>query len=109
MTVRLDWDDVRTLVPASACSLNEDEPFGAYVLGHDRALGWALRELVIGDMLDGARWDAPWPRRIYWRDVPWSIAYPDEPPCENGAEESITFERCAKDKPGAYAVTVIEW
>ena len=85
----------------AACALDNDgEVIGIFELGH--VPPWALRQYDWAEYAGGESW----PTREWWRDVPYSIQYPDDPPCDGG-EESILFIPCKKTDAGAYPVTVI--
>lgn len=90
---------------SSACALdNQDgDLLGIFQKGHHPP--WELRRYAVWEEFV----DEPgWPKREYWQDIPWSILYPEEGPCDNGPEQ-IIFETCKRDTPGAYPVTVLRF
>ncbi len=84
-----------------ACSEDVGEEMGYYQLGHHSP--WELRRY---SEVESPYWGDPgWPRREWWQEMPYSLKYPDEPPCTG--EESILYVTCAKDAVGAFPVTVL--
>lgn len=94
------------LVPAGPCSIDEGgEIMGIFWRGHHPP--WGLRREA-DELLYGGQAEHPaWPRREWWQEVPWSLAYPGEPPCEEGGEESILYLPCKRADVGAFPVTVL--
>ncbi len=86
-----------------ACALDGDgEVTGIVQRGHHPP--WGIRR----EALEHTGYEDPgWPRRVYMRSMPYSLMYPDEPPCDRG-EEAILWQRCKKDDAGALPVTVLD-
>lgn len=86
-----------------ACGDDFGDLTGLVQRGHHAP--WALRRHAMYEQMV----DEPgWPQRAYMRSVPWSIAYPDEPPCDEG-EEQVIWEDCHRETPGAVPVTVLRF
>ncbi len=96
--------EVETLVAVGACAVDDSgDAMAIFERGH--VPPWNLRRVFVEE------WDPDeplWPTREWWREVPWSIMYPDDPPCDGG-EESIVLDPCRRSDVGAFPVTVIHF
>lgn len=99
---------IETMVSlGAACALDIDgDVLGLVQRGHHAP--WEIRRLAEAEHGYGFGLWPTWPKRTYMRDVPWSIEYPDDPPCDRG-EESIIWEECKRTDAGAIAVTVLRF
>lgn len=99
-----DGDIVPMVTLGGACALDGgDEVMGLVQRGHHAP--WDLRRFAEDEVYVDAG-EAPWPKRTYMREMPWSILYPDDPPCDRG-EESIIWEPCNRSTAGAVPVTYL--
>lgn len=89
-----------------ACDLDVDGLMGIVQKGHHAP--WGIRRYAVYECLVDSEFDCPWPRKTYMRDMPWSLKYPDEPPCDRGPE-SVIWEPCKRTDAGAIPVTVIRF
>ncbi len=93
--------EIEYLMHVGACALDVGDEMAFFQRGH--LPPWELRAFSRSECPgDG---DDDWPKHEWWRDVPYSIEYPDEPPCSG--EESLLYVPCAKDAAGAWPVTVL--
>ncbi len=94
------------LVTVGACAIDDpaDELQAIFWRGHHPP--WGLRREAEEFLYGGQGEEPGWPRREWWQEVPYSLVYPDEPPCDGG-EESILFIPCKRAGVGAFAVTVL--
>lgn len=82
-----------------ACELDSGgDLIGLVQRGHHPP--WAIRRYA-RDECD--EWEPKWPERTYMRSMPWSLLYPDEPPCTSGPE-AILWMRCKRTDGGALPV-----
>lgn len=90
---------------SSACALDGygGDVMGYFQIGHWSP--WSLREEVGREEMNFGP-DDRWPRREWWRAVPYSLQHPDEPPCGDGPE-SILLVKCKRTDGGAFPVTVL--
>mgnify|MGYP003396290617 CR=1 FL=1 len=87
----------------SACELDADGDItGVVQRGHHAP--WRIREAALEYTGDE---DPGWPRRQYMRSMPYSLLYPDEPPCDRGPE-AILWMRCKRTDAGAIPVTLLD-
>lgn len=83
-----------------ACAFDTSgEVLAVFERGHQSP--WNLREWYRTEYGEDV-----WPKREWWREVPWSIEYPDDPPCGDG-EESILYVPCKRTDAGAFPVLVV--
>ena len=77
---------------------------GYFVRGHVSKLDLLCAIVYTGYWVNGRNLKV---RQVYWREVPASIYDPEWEPCEMG-DEPFIYDECRADRPGAYAVTVLD-
>ena len=91
----------------AACAIDIDGNVqGVVQRGHHAP--WSIKRYAESEHGHGYGLAPEWPKRTYMRDVPWSLMYPDEPPCDDG-EESVIWEECKRTTPGAIPMTVLRF
>lgn len=93
--------EIEYLMEVGACALDVGDELAFFQRGHQSP--WELRAFVRAECPMPE--DEGWPRHEWWREVPYSIQNPDEPPCQG--EESTLYVPCAKGAAGAWPVTVL--